>query len=150
LFDGLKTFREVGLARAQERAARAGRDEARLEMALKVVQRFHEVVRAERTLAVLEATVERSARTVEVADALFTAGRTPKAETLAARVNLGNDRIAVEGQRGRLADARHALASAMGRTRLLDVEVQVPAGLDGQCACAEPPPVEALLHEAQR
>jgi outer membrane protein TolC len=87
---------------------------------------------------------------VEVADALFAAGRTPKAETLAARVNLGNDRIAVEEQRGRLAIARHALASAMGRTRLLDVEVQVPAGLDGPCVCAEPPPVEALLHEAQR
>jgi outer membrane protein TolC len=150
LFDGLKTVREVGLARAQERAARAGRDESRVEMALKVVQRFHEVVRAERTLAVLEATVERSAKTVETADALFAAGRMPKAETLAARVNLGNDRIAVEGQRGRLSDARHALASAMGRTHLLDVEVQVPAGLDGQCACAEPPPIEALLQEAQR
>ena len=77
------------------------------------------------------------------ADALFTAGRAPKADTLSARVNLQNDRIAVEGQRVRVAQARSALAQVLGRADPRGVSVVAPASVDGPgLPAGEPPPLD--------
>lgn len=148
LFDGLRMVHEVRLARAQQRAARRSVEEARLQVALQVVYRFYEVVKAERTLAVLQKTVERSQRTVETTEALFAAGRVPKADTLAARVNLGNDRIATDGHVLRLARARHALAAALGRSDGTEVQVLAPEEVDA--ARTPPLPLDELVATARK
>jgi outer membrane protein len=149
LFDWA-TFKEVQRSRFGLRAAERQYDEASLAVAFDVTRRFHEVVRAERTLAVLEKTAARSEDLVARADALFAAGRSPKSETLQARVNLANDRIAVEGQRIRLAQARSALAQALGRADGAEIAVVPPASLDAAAPDApEPPPLDVLLATAR-
>jgi outer membrane protein TolC len=149
LFDWA-TFREVSRARWGARAAERQYDEAALTVAFDVTRRFYEVVRAERALVVLEKTAARSEELVTRSDALFAAGRSPKSDTLQARVNLSNDRIAVEAQRIRLAQARNALSAALGREDGSEVAVVAPAALDPAApAPPEPPPLRELLDVAR-
>jgi outer membrane protein TolC len=143
-------FRDLSRARSSARAAARLYDETALATAFEVTRRFYEVVRAERTLAVLERTVARSEELVSRADALFAAGRAPKSDTLQARANLSNDRVAVEAQRIRVAQAKSALAQVLGRADGADLAVVPPAALDAPGAAApEPPPVDALLRAAR-
>jgi outer membrane protein TolC len=149
LFDWT-TFREVARARWSDRAAARRYDEATLTVAFDVTQRFYEVVRAERSLDVLEKTAARSEDLVGRADALFAAGRAPKSDTLQARVNLANDRIAAEAQRVRVTTARTALAQALGRSDGPELQVVAPASLDPAAPAApEPPPLDALRATAR-
>lgn len=141
-----RTFRDVSRAGSSARAAERDLDEASLSVAFEVARRFYEVVRTERSLAVLEKTVVRSEELVARADALFAAGRAPKSDTLQARVNLANDRAAVEAERIRAAQARHALAQTLGSDDPAGVSVVSPAILDGPIPSPEEaPPLEELL-----
>lgn len=143
-------FRDLARARSSARAAALLYDETALATAFEVTRRFYELVRAERTLAVLERTASRSRELVSRADALFAAGRAPKSDTLQARANLSSDRVAVEAQRIRAAQARAALAQVLGRADGADLAVVPPAALDAPGAAApEPPPVDALLRAAK-
>ncbi len=145
-----RTFQDVSRASSAAQAAERQYDEARLSLAFEVTRRFYEVLRAERSLAVLEKTAARSGDLVGRADALFAAGRAPRSDTFTARVNLGNDRIAVEQQRAVLAQARSALAQVLGRTAGGDLSVVPPATLDAPgVPTAEPPTAEALLDAAR-
>lgn len=149
LFDWA-TFRDVSRARFSARAAERQYDEAILSVAFEVTRLFYEVVRAERTLAVLEKTVARSEELVVRAEALFAAGRTPKSDIFTARSNLANDRVAAEGQRIRLAQARHALAAALGHDGPEELAVVPPAALEGAAAARpEPPDLETLVQTAR-
>jgi outer membrane protein TolC len=149
LFDRA-AFREVTRARQSARAAERQYAEAELAVAFDVTRRFYEIVRAERTLAVLEDTAARSRDLVARAEALFEAGRAPRSEVLQARVNLANDRVAVEAQGIRVAQARHALAEALGRAEDPDLAVVAPATLEAPVAAApEPPPLDELLRLAR-
>ncbi len=144
------TFKEVARARWTERAAARQYDEAALTVAFDVTRRFYDVVRAERSLDVLEKTAARSEDLVGRADALFAAGRAPKSDTLQARVNLANDRIAAEGQRIRVTQARTALAQALGRSDGAELGVVAPASLDPAAPAApEPPALDELLATAR-
>ncbi len=95
LYDGGKWWSQVAQAGAQFDAARGQADEQRLVSELEAVRRFYEVVRAQLTLKVLAASVERSQAQLERAQSLFGAGRVQKRDVLDAEVNLGNDRISV-------------------------------------------------------
>lgn len=144
-----RVFRDVGRAGAAARAAARDLDEATLAVAFDVTRRFYEAVRAERTLAVLEKTVTRSEELVARSDALFAAGRSPKSDTLQARVNLANDRVAVESARIRVAQARSALAQALGLDEPGGVSAVPPATLDGPVPSAdELPPLEEAVRAA--
>jgi outer membrane protein TolC len=143
-------LRDLARARSSARAAARQYDEAALSTAFEVTRRFYEAVRAERTLAVLERTVVRSEDLVSRSDALFTAGRAPKSDGIQARANLANDRVAVEAQRIRVAQARNALAQVLGRSDGVELAVVPPAALDAPSAAdAEPPPLDALLATAR-
>ncbi|HET7823793.1 MAG TPA: TolC family protein [Anaeromyxobacter sp.] len=149
LFDWA-AFRDIARARASARSAARQYDESVLTLAFEVTRRFYEVVRAERTLDVLERTAVRSDELVSRADALYAAGRAPKADTLQARANLANDRITAEAQRVRVAQARSALGETLGRKDGAEVAVVPPAALEAPIAVrAEPPPVEELLAAAR-
>lgn len=143
-------WKEIERSRAGARATERAYDETSLAVAFEVTRRFYDLVKAERSLGVLEKTVARSEELVARADALFTAGRAPKADTLSARVNLQNDRIAVEGQRVRVAQARSALAQVLGRADPAGVAVVAPASVDGPgLPAGEPPPLDGLLSRAR-
>jgi outer membrane protein TolC len=144
-----RAFREVTRAGWNARAAERQYSETQLGLAFEVTRRFYEVVRAERSLAALEKTAARSKDLVARADALFTAGRTPRSETFTARSNLGNDLIAVERQRAFHAQARAALAQVLGVDGETELAVVAPATLDGGAAAAEPPPADVILAAAR-
>ena len=146
----LVAFRRLSGARASERAASRGYDESRLSVAFDVTRRFFELVKAERTLQVLEKAARRSGELVERADALYAAGRAQKIDTFNARVNLGNDRIQVEQGRTRLVQARGDLALALGLPGDELVEVVAPATVEGPARpSGEPPPLEVLMVQAR-
>ncbi len=143
-------FRRVSAGKASARAASRTWDESRLTVAFEVTRRFYEQLRAERTLQVLEKSAQRSAELVERADALYAAGRAQKLDTFTARVNLGNDRIAVEQGRTRLVQAQGELARALGRPGSEAIEVVAPAALEAPgVPGGEPPPLELLLAQAR-
>jgi outer membrane protein TolC len=142
LFDW-SAFRDVSRAKSSAKAADLQLAEARLSVAFDVTRLFYELLRAERTLAVFEATAKRSEDLVGRADALFAAGRAPRSETFTARVNLGNDRIAVEAQRARVEVARSALARALGSEGGAELTAVAPVAVSGPPAAAPPPPLAA-------
>ncbi len=149
LFD-LAAFKRLTSSKASARAASRSYDESRLAVAFDVTRRFYELVRAERSLGVLEKAARRSGELVERADALYAAGRAQKLDTLSARVNLGNDRIAVEQGRTRLVQARSDLALALGQPGSDAIEVVAPAALEAPgLPAGEPPALEALLATAR-
>ena len=149
IFDGMRNWATIAKYKALLRAADKTYDEASLTVAFQVTQRFYEVVRAERSLKVLQEAVRRSEELVRRTDALYEAGRAPRSDTYAARVTLGNDRIAAEQQLSRVSDARVALAVALGRNADPDLGVVPPAALDST-TFQEPPPQDALVDLARR
>jgi len=149
IFD-LGAFRRISQYQASERAAGRTWDESRLLVAFDVTRRFYELVKAERTLQVLEKAAQRSAELVERADALYAAGRAQKLDTYSARVNLGNDRIQVAQGQTRLVQARADLALSLGQPGDAAIEVVAPASVGGMSLpSGEPPPLGALMDRAR-
>jgi outer membrane protein len=149
IFDGMKNWATIARTKALFRAADQTYDEASLNTAFDVTKRFYEVVRAERSLKVLQEAVSRSEVLVQRTDALYEAGRAPRSDTYAARVTLGNDRISAEQQLSRVADARVALSIALGRGADTELRVVPPSTLD-RTTFQEPPNQAALVDLAQR
>jgi outer membrane protein TolC len=145
----LGAWRRRTQAKASARAASLGNEETRLSVAYDVTRRFYEQVKAERSLSVLRKSAARSQELLDRSEALFAAGRAQKADVVAARVNLGNDLIAVQVAETRLVTARGDLALALGQPGDQGVAVVPPAALEGAPGAVEPPPVEVLLATAR-
>jgi outer membrane protein len=145
----LAAWRRRSQAKASERAATLGNEETRLSVAYDVTRRFYEQVKAERSLAVLRKAAARSQELLDRSEALFAAGRAQKADVVAARVNLGNDLIAVQVAETRVVTARGDLAVALGQPGDQGLAVVPPAALEGPLPSGEPPPLEALLAAAR-
>ncbi|MGC4001491.1 MAG: TolC family protein [Anaeromyxobacter sp.] len=149
LFDW-SAFKDLDAANHGKRQGERLYDEAALTVSFDVTQRFYALLRAERSLAVLQQTADRSRELVDRAEALFSAGRSPKSDTLTARVNLQNDLINVEAQRVRVAQARTSLAQALGRTGAEELSAAPPPGLDAATLTASaPPPLDQLQARAR-
>jgi outer membrane protein TolC len=151
-FDGMASWNRIASSEASARAADRQLDESTLQVSFEVTRRFYEAVKQERILAVREEAAARSEELVKRADALYAAGRGSKADTFAARVNLANDRIAVQGQRDAVLRARTDLAVSLGRDADPDLEVVAPAGIAGPGlpSLEEPAPLAVLLERARR
>ena len=146
----LGSWRTIAQARASQQAAARTYDEQRLAVAFDVTRRYFELLKAQRSLQVLEKAAERSEELVARADALFTAGRAQKLDTFTARVNLGNDRIAVEQGRSRVVQARADLATVLGQAGDSPIEVVAPQAVDAPgLPAGEPPPLADLLAAAR-
>jgi outer membrane protein TolC len=145
----LGAWRRRSQARASERAASLGHEETRLSVSYDVIRRFYEQVKAERSLAVLRKAAVRSQELLDRSEALFAAGRAQKADVVAARVNLGNDLIAVQVAETRVVSTRGDLAVSLGQPGDRGVPVVPPATLEGPLPGGEPPPLDALLAMAR-
>lgn len=151
LFDGLANWNLVASSRTRSAAANRQLDESTLRVAFEVTRRFYEVVKQQRALEVRRETAALSEELVRRADALFLAGRGTKADTYAARVNFGNDRIAVRNQAAVLEVARADLAVVLGLTSAVGLEVVPPGTVSGPLVPAqELPPLPELLTEARK
>jgi len=126
LFDGFRSWNTIRQGALGVEAADAELAETSSRVRFEVVRRFYELVKAERTLTVLEESVSRSEDALKQAQALFEAGRVARTEALAAEVNLGNDRMRVETQRARIEQARAELAVALGVPVSDPLAVQAP------------------------
>jgi outer membrane protein TolC len=151
LFDGLSSWNRIASTRAATMAAERSLDESTLTTAFEVTRRFYEVVKQERILQVREETAVRSEELVRRADALYAAGRGTKGDTFSARVNLANDRAAVEAQRSQVVRARADLATGLGRDADPELGVVPPATLAGPGLplLDEPPPHDVLWTRAR-
>jgi outer membrane protein len=152
LFDGARSWNAIRRAESAERAAARSLDETTLGVAFETTRRFYDLVKAQESLRVLEATVERSEQIVRRAEALFEAGRGSRADALTAAGNLGNDRIAVEQQRAAVEQSRANLAAILGREAGAPLEVVPPQSVTGPTlpSAAPPPPDAELLDRARR
>jgi len=149
IFDGMRNWANIARTKALFRAADQTYSEAALTLSFQVTKAFYEVVRAERSLKVLQEAVRRSEVLVSRSDELYQAGRAPRSETWAARVTLGNDRIAAEQQLSRVSDARVALSLALGRGADPELRVAPPAYIE-KATFQEPPEQAALVDLAKR
>jgi len=140
LFDGLGSWNRIASSRNQSNAAARQYDESSLRVSFEVIRRFYEVVRQQRSLEVRRETADLSAELVKRADALFGAGRGTRADTYNARVNLGNDQLAVRAQSAALVQARSDLAVVLGLPSQAGLEVRVPEVVAG----SGPPPAQTL------
>jgi outer membrane protein len=114
LFDGGRWWNAIARGDSDYAAAEEQRREARLQMRGTVAHLFYELVRAQRSLAILQVNVQRSDEQLARAQALFEAARGPKSDVFAARANLANDQIAVTQQQQRVELARVSLNLAIG------------------------------------
>lgn len=131
------------LLESQRGQALEQRDASELEGVL----RFFSLFRTQATIQVLEANVRRSEQQLERARALFQAGKLAKSEELAARVNLGNDRITVTGQQAQLATDQIFLATWLALPGAEPVAAVDPGVL--QAPPVPPVPLEQALEEAR-
>jgi outer membrane protein TolC len=152
VFDGLSTWNLIAASKNRSAAAHRQLDESTLRVAFEVTRRFYDIVKQQRALEVRGETARLSAELVERADALFSAGRGTKADTFSARVNLGNDKIAARSQAALLENARAELATVLGLTSAVGLEVVAPDTVTGTAVPAqqELPPLATLLSEAKK
>lgn len=133
LYDGGRWWNQIAQAGALEDAARGQLAEQQLSSELEAVRRFYELLKAQLTLQVLDASVVRSREQVARAKALYEAARGQRSGWYDAQTNLAIDEINVVRQRQRIKQARQALLQWLGRPDA-EVEAIAPAGLDTPAA----------------
>jgi len=122
IFQGGALWSQLGLSRAQNRAADHELQAKKQDIALLVQEAYYNVLEAEKMLQAMEQAVELAQEHYRVADALYQTGMTGRSETLRADVLLSStlqDRLAAENG---LAVSRMAFNSLLN----LDLEKSIP------------------------
>ena len=114
VFDGGKWWNNLDAANLGRAASAALVDEQRLQITYLVEQRFYELVRTQRQLAVLADAAARSRDQADFTQRLFDGGRATQADVYAARANRDNDEVNRLGQERNVELARTDLALAIG------------------------------------
>ncbi|NIP60957.1 MAG: TolC family protein, partial [Gemmatimonadetes bacterium] len=114
LFDGFRTLNELRTARAEVSAEEATLEERRFDAVLSVKTAFFNAVAARERAAVEAARVERQEEQLAFTRALLDLGRGTRSDTLRARVDLNDARLALLTARNDARSAEFALAEAMG------------------------------------
>ena len=129
IWDGGKWSNNLEAARKNLAATHETIQEQKLQTVFLVRQRFYELVRAQRQLAVLAEAAARSRDQAEAVQRLFEGGRSTQADVYAARANRDNDEVNRLGQEARVETARQDLAVAIGRDPGQPLAVVEPAEL---------------------
>jgi outer membrane protein len=114
VFDGGKWWNNLAASDLLIDSSKATVDEQKLQITYLIEQRFYEMVRAQRQLAVLTDAAKRSRDQAEFTQRLFEGGRNTQADVYAARSNRDNDEITRLGQERAVELARADLAVAIG------------------------------------
>ena len=148
VFDGGKWWNNIDAANLGFESSRAQVDEQRLQITYLVEQRFYELVRAQRQLAVLAEAAQRSRDQAEFTQRLFEGGRATQADVYAARANRDNDEVNRLGQERNVELARTDLALAIGIDPGEPLTVAEPPRLMDEPA-APPPSRDAVARAMQ-
>jgi len=143
IFDGGKWWNNIAASGLASDASRALVDEQRLQIGYLVEQRFYELVRAQRQLAVFADAARRSRDQADFTQRLFDGGRATQADVYAARANRDNDEITRLGQERTVELARSDLAVAVGVDPTEPLNVVEPQGMMAEPA-QPPPPRDAV------
>ncbi|TMA09146.1 MAG: TolC family protein [Deltaproteobacteria bacterium] len=139
VFDGGKWWNNLAAADLGEQASREQVDEQRLQITYLVEQRFYELVRAQRQLAVLAEAATRSRDQANYTQRLFEGGRATQADVYAARANRDNDEVQRLGQERVVELARSDLSTAIGLDPGSPLTVAEPQNM--MSTPVQPPPV---------
>lgn len=148
VFDGGAWWNNMAAADLGLQANQATLDEQRLQITYLVEQRFYELVRAQRQLAVLSDAAARSRDQAEFTQRLFEGGRATQADVYAARANRDNDEVNRLGQERNVELARADLATAVGVEPGEPLTVSEPPTLM-QPPAAAPAVQDAVAHALQ-
>jgi outer membrane protein len=146
VFDGGKWWNNLAAADLGEKASREQVDEQRLQIIYLVEQRFYELVRAQRQLAVLGEAAARSRDQANYTQRLFEGGRATQADVYAARANRDNDEVQRLGQERVVELARADLSTAIGLDPGSPLSVLEPENM--MSTPAQPPPVPDAIARA--
>ncbi|MBX7116133.1 MAG: TolC family protein [Myxococcaceae bacterium] len=148
LYDGGRWWKAIAQAGAQEEAAQGRLDEQRLSSEMEGVRRFYELLRAQKTRDVLNASVARSLSQVERANALYEAGRGKLGDTLDAQINYRNDKISLLRQGQAVTSAQSDLLFWLNRP-MADVEAAEPAMLLAPAGESKPVALQSFVDRAK-
>jgi outer membrane protein TolC len=143
VFDGGKWWNNLAASDLTLASNQAQVDEQRLQIVYLVEQRFYELIRAQRQLAVLADAATRSRDQANYTQRLFEGGRATQADVYAARANRDNDEVTRLGQERNVELARADLALAIGIDPGQPVAVDEPPNLMADPA-APPQAAEAI------
>ena len=146
VFDGGKWWNNLEGAGLGRDGSQAQVDEERLQITYLVEQRFYELVRAQRQLAVLADAAARSRDQADFTQRLFDGGRATQADVYAARANRDNDEIQRLGQERSVEVSRADLAVAVGADPAEPLTVAEPPNLMAEPA--QPPPAQDAIARA--
>jgi outer membrane protein len=143
LFDGGKWWNNLASFDLSLASSQANLDEQRLTTVYTVEQRFYELVRQQRQLAVLGEAAKRSRDQADFVQRLFEGGRATQADVYAARTNRDSDEINRLGQEARVELARQDLAISIAADPAGPLAIVEPAAMQ-QDPAAPPPAPEAV------
>ena len=143
IYDGGKWWNNITAADKTLAASRENIEEQKLTTVFSVRQRFYELVRAQRTLAVLGEAGKRSRDQADWAQKLYEGGRATQADVYAARANRDQDEVNRLQQEAAIEIARQDLAIAIGRDPAAPLAVVDPPDLS-QDPSAPPAADEAV------
>lgn len=146
VFDGGKWWNNLDAADLNIAASSATVDEQKLQTRFTVESAFYALIRAQRQLAVLAESGQRSRDQADFTQKLFEGGRATQAEVYAARANRDNDEVNRLGAEARVEVARFDLALAMAVDPSAPLSAIEPAGLLADPLVA--PPVKELVGRA--
>ncbi len=146
LFDGGKWWNNLDAAQATFKSAQAAEDEQTLQTRFTVEQKFYELLRAQRQLAVFGEAAARSRDQADFVQKLFEGGKAAQSDVYAARANRDNDEVNRLGAEARVELARYDLCTSIGFDPSKALAVVEPAGLLDDPA--QPPAAQEAVDKA--
>jgi outer membrane protein TolC len=129
IFDGGKWWNNLDAAQATFKSAQAAADEQALQTRFTVEQKFYELLRAQRQLAVFGEAAARSRDQADFVQKLFEGGKAAQSDVYAACANRDNDEVNRLGSEARVELARYDLCTAIGFDASKALAVVEPSGL---------------------
>ncbi len=143
LFNGGANWNSIRRSKADKNAVLYNLD-ARINETIRTVsQNYFDLLKQEKILEVNQLAVQRSQDNLERTQKMFEIGSVAKVDVFRARVNLGNDRIALISQRNTVQQARQTLNISLGIAPNAPIEIAKEINYRYQ-----PPDLEELLQQA--
>jgi outer membrane protein TolC len=127
IFDGGKWWNQIERADKSIAVSRLGLEAQQENVALQTINAFYELLEAQKGVEVLEQSLEASMDQLRLAEERHRLGAASKVDVAVARVNVGEDRIAIEHQRRVIDGAVANLNKVMGRSPLEPLVISEPA-----------------------
>ena len=143
IYDGGAWWNNLDAANASFKSAQAATEEQALQTRFLVEQRFYELLRAQRQLAVLAEASARSRDQADFVQKLFEGGKATQFDVYA---NRDNDEVNRLGSESRVELARYDLSTTIGFDPAQPLAVTEPGGL--LTDPTEPPPAREAVDKA--